>query len=50
MIAEAAPEGCRRIVVRENLARNNGGPGIEVAQARDATVQDNNSRDNRPRE
>ena len=44
--AEADQAGCRRLEVRENLGRNNGGHGIEIIDARDATVEGNTTRDN----
>ena len=39
-------DGCRRVEVRGNLSRNNGGYGIEVQRVTGATVQDNTVADN----
>jgi hypothetical protein len=46
IIAEGDKPGCRGLVVRGNLTRNNGGRGIEITHAGDAVVQDNSARDN----
>jgi hypothetical protein len=44
--AEGDKPGCRGLVVRDNLTRNNGGRGIEITHAGDAVVQENSARDN----
>ncbi len=46
IIAEPEQEDCRRIDVRDNRARNNGGFGIEIARASDLTIERNEERDN----
>jgi hypothetical protein len=46
IIAEGDKPGCRGLVVRENLTRNNGGRGIEITHADDAVVRENSARDN----
>jgi hypothetical protein len=46
IIALGDKPGCRGLVVRDNLTRNIGGPGIEITHAGDAVVQNNSARDN----
>lgn len=45
-MSDALMDGCRRIEVRENLARNNGGYGIEIDHAIETTLLDNTAIDN----
>lgn len=46
IIAAGDKPGCRGLVVKDNLSRNNGGRGIAITPAGDAIVQDNLERDN----
>ena len=50
VLLDAEKEGCRRIEVAGNLARNNGGYGIEVQRTIEGTVEGNRLLDNAPAE
>ena len=41
IIIEADKQGCQRLEVRDNRARNNGGYGIEISATGDAIIRDN---------